>query len=82
MLSRLTKIVEEFNIEVYMTNQVIADPCGGVFISDPKKQQEGMEEEEYVSMQNEKVKKANERKVYLQLYEAMEALVHICGSRL
>nr|GEW20233.1 BTB/POZ and TAZ domain-containing protein 4-like [Tanacetum cinerariifolium] len=28
--------------------------------------------------QNEKVKKANETKVYLQLYEAMEALVHIC----
>ncbi|MFS7973793.1 putative histone acetyltransferase [Helianthus anomalus] len=28
--------------------------------------------------QKEKVKKANERKVYLQLYEAMEALVHIC----
>lgn len=28
--------------------------------------------------QNEKVKKANERKVYLQLYDAMEALVHIC----
>ncbi|GJU14912.1 hypothetical protein Tco_1142878 [Tanacetum coccineum] len=31
--------------------------------------------------QNEKVKKANERKVYLQLYEAMEALVRKCGSR-
>ncbi|GJR57392.1 hypothetical protein Tco_1499554 [Tanacetum coccineum] len=30
--------------------------------------------------QNEKVKKANERKVYLQLYEAMEALVRKCGS--
>ncbi|XP_076945250.1 BTB/POZ and TAZ domain-containing protein 4-like [Bidens hawaiensis] len=28
--------------------------------------------------QKEKVKKANERKTYLQLYEAMEALVHIC----
>ncbi|KAI3726353.1 hypothetical protein L1987_66150 [Smallanthus sonchifolius] len=28
--------------------------------------------------QKEKVKKANERKVYVQLYEAMEALVHIC----
>ncbi|KAK1433140.1 hypothetical protein QVD17_10046 [Tagetes erecta] len=28
--------------------------------------------------QKEKVKKANERRNYLQLYEAMEALVHIC----
>ncbi|XP_019173889.1 PREDICTED: meiotic recombination protein DMC1 homolog [Ipomoea nil] len=37
MLSRLTKIAEEFNVAVYMTNQVIADLGGGVFISDPKK---------------------------------------------
>ncbi|KAF4351662.1 hypothetical protein F8388_024495 [Cannabis sativa] len=37
MLSRLTKIAEEYNVAVYMTNQVIADPGGGVFISDPKK---------------------------------------------
>lgn len=37
MLSRLSKIAEEFNIVVYMTNQVIADPGGGVFILDPKK---------------------------------------------
>nr|GMC88844.1 disrupted meiotic cDNA 1 protein [Ipomoea batatas] len=37
MLSRFTKIAEEFNVAVYMTNQVIADPGGGVFISDPKK---------------------------------------------
>ncbi|GFP86536.1 meiotic recombination protein dmc1 homolog [Phtheirospermum japonicum] len=37
MLSRLIKIVEEFNIDVYMTNQVIVDLGGGVFISDPKK---------------------------------------------
>ncbi|GLT99543.1 hypothetical protein SLE2022_169770 [Rubroshorea leprosula] len=37
MLSRLTKIAEEFNVAVYMTKQVIADPGGGVFISDPKK---------------------------------------------
>ncbi|KAF8392309.1 hypothetical protein HHK36_022651 [Tetracentron sinense] len=37
MLSRLTKIAEEFNVAVYMTNQVIADPGGGMFISDPKK---------------------------------------------
>lgn len=28
--------------------------------------------------QKEKVKKAKERKIYLELYEAMEALVHIC----
>ncbi|KAB2039945.1 hypothetical protein ES319_D02G046500v1, partial [Gossypium barbadense] len=37
MLSRLRKIAEEFNVAVYVTNQVIADPGGGVFISDPKK---------------------------------------------
>ncbi|XP_048322363.2 BTB/POZ and TAZ domain-containing protein 4 [Ziziphus jujuba] len=28
--------------------------------------------------QKERIKKKNERKMYLQLYEAMEALVHIC----
>lgn len=28
--------------------------------------------------QKYRIKKANERKIYLQLYEAMEALVHIC----
>ncbi|GAV80898.1 BTB domain-containing protein/zf-TAZ domain-containing protein [Cephalotus follicularis] len=28
--------------------------------------------------QKDRIKKANERKIYLQLYEAMEALVHIC----
>ncbi|XP_061338937.1 BTB/POZ and TAZ domain-containing protein 4 [Gastrolobium bilobum] len=27
---------------------------------------------------NERIRKINERKIYLQLYEAMEALVHIC----
>uniref|UniRef100_A0A1J3DGV1 Meiotic recombination protein DMC1 homolog n=1 Tax=Noccaea caerulescens TaxID=107243 RepID=A0A1J3DGV1_NOCCA len=37
MLSRLIKIAEEFNVAVYMTNQVIADPGGGMFISDTKK---------------------------------------------
>ncbi|PNY04123.1 meiotic recombination protein DMC1 [Trifolium pratense] len=37
MLSRLIKIAEEFNVAVYMTNQVIADPGGGMFITDPKK---------------------------------------------
>ncbi|PWZ09927.1 Meiotic recombination protein DMC1 [Zea mays] len=35
MLSRLTKIAEEFNVAVYITNQVIADPGGGMFITDP-----------------------------------------------
>ncbi|MCO5600421.1 hypothetical protein L7F22_054534 [Adiantum nelumboides] len=37
VLSRLTKIAEEFNVAVYMTNQVIADPGGGTFLADPKK---------------------------------------------
>ncbi|AQK79698.1 Meiotic recombination protein DMC1-like protein [Zea mays] len=37
MLSRLTKIAKEFNVVVYFTNQVIADPGGGMFITDPKK---------------------------------------------
>ncbi|GLJ44170.1 hypothetical protein SUGI_0921730, partial [Cryptomeria japonica] len=37
MLSRLIKIAEEFNVAIYMTNQVIADPGGGVFVTDPKK---------------------------------------------
>ncbi|KAJ7528024.1 hypothetical protein O6H91_16G080400 [Diphasiastrum complanatum] len=37
MLSRLIKIAEEFNVAVYMTNQVIADPGGGTFVADPKK---------------------------------------------
>lgn len=29
-------------------------------------------------MQKERIRISNERKIYLQLYEAMEALVHIC----
>jgi meiotic recombination protein DMC1 len=38
MLSRVTKLAEQFNIAVYMTNQVMADPGGGVsFVPDPKK---------------------------------------------
>ncbi|GLT78611.1 hypothetical protein SLA2020_501400 [Shorea laevis] len=41
MLSRVTMIAEEFNVAVCMTNQVIADPGGGVFISDPKKPTRG-----------------------------------------
>ncbi|GBG71468.1 hypothetical protein CBR_g8885 [Chara braunii] len=36
MLSKLTKIAEEFNVAVYITNQVIADP-GGMCMGDPKK---------------------------------------------
>ncbi|OMP01864.1 Zinc finger, TAZ-type [Corchorus olitorius] len=30
------------------------------------------------NMQKERIRKANDRKIYVQLYEAMEALVHIC----
>ncbi|KAL3749329.1 hypothetical protein ACJRO7_010438 [Eucalyptus globulus] len=37
MLSRLLKIAEEFNVAVYMANQVVDDLGGAVFISDPKK---------------------------------------------
>ncbi|CAI5475093.1 unnamed protein product [Closterium sp. Yama58-4] len=37
MLSRITKISEEFNVAVFLTNQVIADPGGGTFVADPKK---------------------------------------------
>eukprot|EP00897_Mesotaenium_endlicherianum_P005170 jgi/Mesen1/4681/ME000241S03720 len=37
MLSRLTKIAEEFNVAVFLTNQVIADPGGNTFVADPKK---------------------------------------------
>ncbi|XP_024533828.1 meiotic recombination protein DMC1 homolog [Selaginella moellendorffii] len=37
MLSRLIKIAEEFNVAVFLTNQVIADPGGGTFVADPKK---------------------------------------------
>ncbi|KAF3547112.1 hypothetical protein DY000_02004822 [Brassica cretica] len=36
MLSRITKIAEEFNVAVYMTNQVIPDP-GVMFLPYPKK---------------------------------------------
>ncbi|KAG0286684.1 Meiotic recombination protein dmc1 [Linnemannia gamsii] len=38
MLSRLIKIAEEFNVAVYLTNQVQSDPGGGLtFVADPKK---------------------------------------------
>ncbi|CAI7891789.1 unnamed protein product [Closterium sp. NIES-54] len=31
------QISEEFNVAVFLTNQVIADPGGGTFVADPKK---------------------------------------------
>jgi len=38
MLSQLLKISEEYNVAVYLTNQVVADPGGAsLFIADPKK---------------------------------------------
>ncbi|KAI7866997.1 RecA family ATPase Dmc1 [Spinellus fusiger] len=38
MLNRLTKISEEYNLAVFITNQVSSDPGGGMtFVSDPKK---------------------------------------------
>ncbi|KAF9434156.1 Meiotic recombination protein dmc1 [Entomortierella beljakovae] len=38
MLSRLTKIAEEFNVAVYLTNQVQSDPGATMtFVADPKK---------------------------------------------
>ncbi|KNC50599.1 RAD51/dmc1 protein [Thecamonas trahens ATCC 50062] len=38
MLARLTKLADEFNIAVFITNQVVSDPGGGaMFVSDPKK---------------------------------------------
>ncbi|KAG1173506.1 hypothetical protein G6F70_005804 [Rhizopus microsporus] len=38
MLNRLQKISEEYNIAVFMTNQVSSDPGGGMtFVADPKK---------------------------------------------
>ncbi|CAB4391188.1 unnamed protein product [Rhizophagus irregularis] len=38
MLNRLTKISEEFNVAVYITNQVQADPGSNMmFVSDPRK---------------------------------------------
>jgi meiotic recombination protein DMC1 len=38
MLARLTKIAEEYNIAVFITNQMMADPGATVtFVADPKK---------------------------------------------
>jgi meiotic recombination protein DMC1 len=38
MLSRLIKIAEEFNVAIYLTNQVQSDPGAGMtFVADPKK---------------------------------------------
>lgn len=35
-LSRVAKIAEEFNVAVFMTNQMTADP-GGMMMADPRK---------------------------------------------
>jgi meiotic recombination protein DMC1 len=38
MLSTLIKLAEEYNVVVYITNQVVADPGGAsIFVADPKK---------------------------------------------
>ncbi|KAI8372750.1 Rad51-domain-containing protein [Radiomyces spectabilis] len=38
MLNRLSKVSEEYNVAILLTNQVSSDPGGGmVFVSDPKK---------------------------------------------
>ncbi|RNF11446.1 putative meiotic recombination protein DMC1 [Trypanosoma rangeli] len=38
MMSHLIKLAEEFNVAVYITNQVVADPGGAsMFVADPKK---------------------------------------------
>jgi len=38
MLSRLTKIAEEYNVAVWITNQMCSDPSAGItFVADPKK---------------------------------------------
>ena len=38
MLSSLIKMAEEFNVAIYITNQVVSDPGGGsMFVADPKK---------------------------------------------
>lgn len=37
-LSKLIKVAEEFNVAVYITNQVTSDPGGAsMFVADPKK---------------------------------------------
>lgn len=38
MMNQLIKLAEEFNVAVYITNQVVADPGGAsMFVADPKK---------------------------------------------
>ncbi len=38
VLSRLQKISEQFNVAIFLTNQVTADPGGGMtYVVDPKK---------------------------------------------
>jgi hypothetical protein len=42
MLSRLQKLAEEWNLAVYVTNQMTADPGAGLtFVPDPKKVRPG-----------------------------------------
>ena len=37
VLSKLTKLSEQFNVAIYMTNQVMADPGNTMAHADPKK---------------------------------------------
>eukprot|EP00698_Gefionella_okellyi_P026080 TRINITY_DN9837_c0_g1_i1.p1 TRINITY_DN9837_c0_g1~~TRINITY_DN9837_c0_g1_i1.p1 ORF type:complete len:103 (+),score=12.79 TRINITY_DN9837_c0_g1_i1:325-633(+) len=38
MMNRLMKIAEEFNVAVFITNQVVSDPgAAAMFVADPKK---------------------------------------------
>jgi meiotic recombination protein DMC1 len=37
-LSALTKLAEEFNVAVYLTNQVVSDPAGATFMASGKVQ--------------------------------------------
>ncbi|EPZ30915.1 Meiotic recombination protein DMC1/LIM15-like protein [Rozella allomycis CSF55] len=38
MMSRLMKVAEEFNVAIFITNQMMSDPSGGLtFVADPKK---------------------------------------------
>jgi len=37
MLFQLTTLAGEFHVTVYITNPIIVDLCGGMFITDPKK---------------------------------------------
>lgn len=37
ILSKLLKLAQQFNVAVYVTNQVMADPGGAMAMGDPKK---------------------------------------------